>query len=281
MADLYHTYWNHRAPRYVSLLADPYEEGQVLGCMTHADILDLSSRVGLATYINFTYEFRIPIWAQTVSSGFVAGGVVFLPESPRWLVGQDKTNEARAVLAKYHGGCVPDHPIVKLQMADMYHQIPLDESAKRCNQKSRIICVLGMAFFSQLSGNSVIFYYLPNMVKTAGIIDAHFQLKINGVNPVLCWVGAGFGVRMRDKIGRRPLPLWSISPRFRWTPLESMEVRYIDESLNSETRAKGTTLGKLISSIARTFIQYGSGPAFERIAYYLLPSFHFGSCNGI
>lgn len=167
-----------------------------------------------------------------------------------------------------------------------------------------------MAFFGQLSGNSVTSYYLPNMIKIAGIDDAHFQLRLNGIYPVLCWVGAVFGARMTDKIGRRPLLLWSILFSsicfaiitgttklsvednnkvatntaitfvylfgivfsFGWTPLQSM---YIAESLNSETRAKGTALGNLGSSIASTIIQYGSGPAFEKLTYYFYLVFVF------
>ena len=79
----------------------------------------------------------------------VAGGAFFLPESPRWLVGNDRSDEAAAVLAKYHGEgkhfllalhytgadfvCKGDlnHPIVKLQMAEMHYQITLDGSDKR------------------------------------------------------------------------------------------------------------------------------------------------------
>lgn len=108
---------------------------------------------------------------------------------------------------------------------------------------------------------------------------------------------------MTDKIGRRPLLLWSIlfssvcfaiitgttklavehDSRiasnvaitfvylfgivfsFGWTPLQSM---YIAETLPTETRAKGTAVGNLGSSIASTVIQYSSGPAFKNITYY-------------
>jgi MFS family permease len=48
------------------------------------------------------------------------------------------------------------------------------------------------------------------MAKTAGIGDSKTQLKLNGIYPVLCWLGAVFGARMTDRIGRRPLLLWSI-----------------------------------------------------------------------
>ena len=52
-----------------------------------------------------------------------------------------------------------DHPIVNLQISEMYYQIQIDASDKRWwdysalfktrNARSRLICVMGMAFFGQ------------------------------------------------------------------------------------------------------------------------------------
>jgi hypothetical protein len=59
---------------------------------------------------------------------------------------------------------------------------------------------------------------------------------------------------------------------FGWTPLQSM---YIAETLSTETRAKGTAVGNLASSISSTIIQYSSGPAFANIKYYFYLVFVF------
>jgi MFS family permease len=141
------------------------------------------------------------------------------------------------------------------------------------------------------------------MMKTAGIDDVHTQLRLNGIFPVLCWLGAISGARMTDRIGRRPLLIWSILFSavcfaiitgttklsvekhnkmatnatitfvylfgivfsFGWTPLQSM---YIAETLPTETRAKGTALGNFGSNVAGTVVQYASGPAFKHITFY-------------
>jgi len=129
-----------------------------------------------SAFLKSNWAFRIPIWCQLVSSVIVAVGVFFLPESPRWLVAQDRLDEARAILAKYHGEGIhssiyrfssrlmqgvgqEDHPIVNLQISEMYYQIQTDASDKRWwdysalfktrNARSRLICVMGMAFFGQ------------------------------------------------------------------------------------------------------------------------------------
>lgn len=258
--------------------------------------------------------FRIPIWCQLISSAIVALGVFFLPESPRWLIAQNRVDEAEAVLARYHGEGSASHPMVILELKEMQSQIMTDSSDKRWwdyrglfnshSARRRLICVLGMACFGQLSGNSVTSYYLPVMLGNAGIVSEQKQLLLNGIFPVLCLFSAVSGALVVDKVGRRPLLmstllfgsvafaimtatskmatddktnktaanttiafiyLFGIIFAMGWTPLQSM---YIAETLTTETRAKGTAIGNLASSISSTVIQYGSGPAFADIKYY-------------
>ena len=234
---------------------------------------------------------------------------------------QDRIEDATAVLARYHGEGSASHPMVQLELKEMMQQIGTDDSDKRWwdyhelvnthSARRRLICVLGMACFGQLSGNSVTSYYLPTMLQNAGITSEKTQLMLNGIYPVICFFGALLGARLTDKIGRRPLLLCSIvfcsicfaiitgtsklathdkfnAPAanatiaviylfgivfsFGWTPLQSM---YIAETLSTNTRAKGTAIGNLASSISSTIIQYASGPAFLHIGYYFYLVFVF------
>ena len=226
---------------------------------------------------------------------------------------QDRQDDARKVLAKYHGEGDEKHPLVHLQLTEMHSQLSTTGSDKQPlnytdlfntrSARSRLICVLGMAVFGQVSGNSITSYYLPVMLETAGLASERKQLELNAIYPILCWLGSILGARMTDRIGRRPLLLWSILFSsvafaiitgttklsqdtgsvhaantsiafiylfgivfsFGWTPLQSM---YIAETLTTTTRAKGTAIGNLGSSVASTIIQYASGPAFEKIGLY-------------
>jgi MFS family permease len=185
-----------------------------------------------------------------------------------------------------------------------YKELISTHSARR-----RLICVLGMACFGQLSGNSVTGYYLPVMIANAGITSEETQLLINGLNPVICFIAAIIGARYCDKIGRRPLLLVSIAccsvcfaviagtskaaiegnPHaangtivfvfifgaifsFGWTPLQTM---YIVETLTTTTRAKGTAVANLASAASSVVIGYSSGPAFADIGYYFYLFFVF------
>lgn len=270
---------------------------------------------GCATWES-SYAFRIPIWGQLLSSVVVGTGVWFVPESPRWLVANGKIEQARAVLARYHGEGSEDHPIVVLQMAEMQQTIRQDASdktwwdyselVKTHSARRRLICVLGMACFGQLSGNSVTGYYLPVMVANAGITSEKTQLLLNGLNPMFCFIAAILGARFCDKIGRRPLLLWSIAfcsicfavmtgtSKAAGAGEETqnsaaaystivfififgvvfsfgwtpLQTMYIVETLTTTTRAKGTAVSNLASAASSVVIQYSSGPAFADIGYY-------------
>ncbi|KAH8879492.1 sugar transporter-like protein [Thozetella sp. PMI_491] len=312
------------APTYVSEVSHPKWRGTLTGlynCTWYIGSIIASWTVYGCSFMDSPDSWRIPVWVQMVTSGIVFLGVLFLPESPRWLAAQDKYDEAARVLTIYHGEGDPNHPMVQLQLREMMNQISSEASDKKWwdyhelwnthAARRRLICVIGMACFGQISGNSLSSYYMGAMLKNAGVTEEHKVLALNAINPILSFFGAITGARMTDTVGRRPLLLYTIvfasvcfaiitgtskmavdDPTqtgaanatiafiyifgvvfsFGWTPLQSM---YIAETLPTATRAKGTAVGNLASAAASAVIQYSSGPAFEAIGYYFYLVFVF------
>ncbi|GKT80526.1 hypothetical protein ColTof4_12949 [Colletotrichum tofieldiae] len=81
-------------------------------------------------------------------------------EQPRWLVANDRHEEAAKILTALHGETDPNHPIVQLQMKEMLAQISSEASDKTWwdyrelwnthSARRRLICVLGMAIMGQV-----------------------------------------------------------------------------------------------------------------------------------
>lgn len=213
------------APCYVSEIAHPMWRGTLTGlynCTWYIGAI-IASWVTYAcaeTMKGSSDAWRIPVWCQLLTSGFVLVFSLLLPESPRWLAANDRYEEAQRVLAKYHGEGNPEHPIVQLQLKEMTMQITQDGSDKRWwdysalfntrAHRRRMICVLGMGVFGQASGNSLSSYYMAAMLKSAGITDEGRVLALNATNPMVSFVGSILGARMTDVIGRRPLLLSTI-----------------------------------------------------------------------
>ena len=172
------------APTYVSEMAHPRWRGTLTGlynCTWYIGSIIASWTVYGCSYIDSLDAWRIPVWCQMITSGLVAIFVFLLPESPRWLVANDRHEEAERVLARYHGEGRVDHPIVKLQMKEMVNQISTEASDKKWwdyhelwnthSARRRLLAVLCLACFGQASGNSTSSYYMVNMLESAGITD--------------------------------------------------------------------------------------------------------------
>ena len=55
--------------------------------------------------------------------------------------------------------------------------------------RARMIRVVTVGWFGQLSGNGLITYFLPVLLKQAGITDQNKQLTLNFVNSVTSYIG--------------------------------------------------------------------------------------------
>ncbi|TQS32843.1 hypothetical protein Golomagni_06830, partial [Golovinomyces magnicellulatus] len=264
-------------------------------------------------FISGQGAFRIPLWLQMVSSGIIAAGILFCPETPRWLMAHNRVEEAEHVLAELHGEGSTESPVVKLQMAEMTARIDKEASDKRWwdyrelfnthSARRRLICVAGMSWFGQYSGNALVSYYFPIIVEQTGIKNEHTQLLMNALNPVVSWFAAILGAILLDRVGRRPfllsgvlgmaaclaivtgctklsvehqnkaagnagiffIYLFSVIFSLCLVPLLPF---YIAETLPTETRAKGTAFGNVVSSAASILGQYTSAVAIDKIGYY-------------
>ncbi|KAF2814705.1 general substrate transporter [Mytilinidion resinicola] len=161
-----------------------------------------------------TKSWRIPIWLQMVFSCVVLLSAPFLPETPRWLIANDRHEEALDTMARYHGDGSRDSAIVQLEYREMCEDISVTGSDKRWwdyrelfnnrEQRYRTMLVVSMGFFGQWSGNGPVSYYYPAMLQGAGITNNHTRLLLNGLQNVVSFIGAVFGALYTDKWGRRP-----------------------------------------------------------------------------
>ncbi|KAB8067326.1 general substrate transporter [Aspergillus leporis] len=204
-------------PSYVSEMAHPAYRGAMTGLY---NVLWFGGGIP-GTFIPWktssiegTMSWRIPIWLQMVFSGLVLLSCFTIPESPRWLISQDKHEAALKVLTDYHGDGDRNAPIVQLEYREMLADISKTGSDKRWwdyrelfnsrETRYRSILVIFMAFFGQWSGNGPVSYYYPQMLRGAGIENNNTRLLLQGLQNVVQFIGAVFGALITDRIGRRP-----------------------------------------------------------------------------
>ncbi|KAJ0383655.1 hypothetical protein COL922a_010052 [Colletotrichum nupharicola] len=129
--------------------------------------------------------------------------------------------EIHGVLTKYHGNGNPDSPWVKLQLHEYEELLDMDGADKRWwdyralfrNRASvyRLCCNMCVSIFGQWAGNAVLSYFLGSVLDTAGYRHPIQQANITLINSCQQFACAIFGAMFVDKVGRRPLLLFSFS----------------------------------------------------------------------
>lgn len=167
------------------------------------------------------YSWRLITWLQALFSGLIALFSLFLPESPRWLYVRNKKEAAKAILTKYHGNGNPDSPWVTLQLREYEELLDQNGTDKRWWDYRalfrdraaiyRLSCNLAISIFGQWTGNAVLSYFLGSVLDTVGYTGAIEQANITLGNNCQQFAFAILGACLVDKIGRRPLLLFSFS----------------------------------------------------------------------
>jgi Na+/melibiose symporter-like transporter len=144
--------------------------------------------------------------------------IQWVPESPRWLVAQDRPRDAAAILQKYHDPHTVDSPLVSRELAEIVQTIHNERLAKTTgwgalistpgNRKRTLIAVCTGAF-AQWNGIGVVSYYLTLVLDSVGITDTFTQTLINGLLQIFNFAAALGAAFLVDRLGRRTLFLWS------------------------------------------------------------------------
>jgi MFS transporter, SP family, arabinose:H+ symporter len=142
--------------------------------------------------------------SQTIPSLLFFAGLLFIPESPRWLVRKNRTNEARDVLSEIGG-----HEYASMEIAAIEKSFlaEVKENVKDLFKSDvRYIIFFGVlvAIFSQAVGQNSLFSYAPVIFQQAGVAaeEAFLQSVIIGlVNFVFTFVA----IASIDRVGRKKL----------------------------------------------------------------------------
>ncbi|KAK6338584.1 hypothetical protein TWF730_002647 [Orbilia blumenaviensis] len=156
--------------------------------------------------------WRVPVALQCVFPAIVASGVRYIPESPRWLVANSRSAEARDVMASLHA-----NGVVTRKVSEEFTQMEADVKQRdgmptgwsilysTPARKRRLFILLCMSLFGQMSGNNIISYYLPSMLHDVGIQQMSTKLYLNGLYAIIGWTAAAVGARLHDHYGRRKM----------------------------------------------------------------------------
>jgi MFS transporter, SP family, sugar:H+ symporter len=208
------------SPAYISEVAP----ASIRGRMTTVQQIMIITGLTAAFVVNYFLaaaagDSTAPFWAgieawrwmylmQALPAAVFLIALLFIPESPRYLVSKGRDEQASRVLTDLFGADVARAKLEEIRASFSADHRPRLSDLKAPGGGIRPIVWAGLllAVFQQLVGINVIFYYGATLWQLAGFTEDQ-SLQINIVSGAVSIAACFVTVALVDKIGRKPLLL--------------------------------------------------------------------------
>ncbi|OBT68260.1 hypothetical protein VE03_02339 [Pseudogymnoascus sp. 23342-1-I1] len=178
----------------------------------------------IAYWINYGSQFsdnesvhwRWPIAFQILFGLFLSVVMVFLPESPRWLISRERYEEGESVLASLHGKDT-HHPEVQAQKAVIMDSLRAAGKGAsfsslftggKSQHTRRMLVGSSAQLFQQIGGCNAVIYYLPVLLEESLGQTRKISLVVAAVNATCYAAFSTTSWFLIERVGRRALFLW-------------------------------------------------------------------------
>lgn len=202
------------APLYLSEISPQRVRGSMISMyqlmITIGIVIAFLSNTWLGKYATFHGEtgghWRLMLGIIAIPAAVMFVGVLFLPESPRWLFLKGYKDRAVGVFQRMH---LPTEEITR-EVVEIEESLRVKQSGfgmlvKNSNFRRAIGLGVGLQVIQQLTGINVVMYYAPRIFKIAGFSSTEQQLwgtVIVGITNVLATFIA---IAFVDRLGRKPI----------------------------------------------------------------------------
>ncbi len=183
----------------------------VRGRMVSLNQLAIVIGILIAYFSNFLLAGQVNNWRWMFTTGSVPSliffiSMLFVPESPRWLIMKGYEKKGRAVLIRISDELTAEKEII--QIRDTLAGASRGTLRDLLKKGTFFIVILGIiiAVFQQISGANAVFFYAPIIFEKAGmsIKNQLFQQLLIGLTNLTFTLVA---MRLVDRLGRKKLML--------------------------------------------------------------------------
>ncbi len=192
-------------PLFIAEAAPPATRGKLVSF--NQLMITIGILVAYLTNAAFAYDggWRWMFGLALIPSAALGIGMLFLPETPRWLVEKGRIEEAKSVLLRLRGPRIAAVELADIQRTKSaeQHKSTLRDLAKPWVRPA-LIAGVGVSVIGQASGINTVIYYAPTIFNATGLGPAAAILATAGVGAVNV-VMTLVGMSLVDRAGRRML----------------------------------------------------------------------------
>jgi MFS transporter, SP family, galactose:H+ symporter len=254
-------------PLYLAEISPARDRGAIVSlnqlCITGGILL--SYLVGFAL-ASVSGGWRWMLGLGALPGIILSAGMLVLPESPRWLAGHNRMDDAKTVLQRLRGTADVSGELNNLR-TDLALEGRRPVSARGLlapRLRRPLIIGIGLAMFQQITGINTVIYFAPTIFQTAGMSSAATSILatagVGAVNVIMTIVS----IRLIDSLGRRQLLFWSLG---------GMAITLFVLSAAFHAGASGQLAWIAVVSVAAYvgFFAIGLGPIFWLLIAEIFP----------
>ncbi len=155
----------------------------------------------------FTTCWRPMFYVGVIPAAIMFIGMIFLPETPRWLISKGFDVKCREVLEKVEEPALVEEVISKMKAdieADKNNKVSWTDIFKKWLRIPLIIAI-GIMFVQQFTGINTIIYYSPKIFLMSGYADAQAAVWASVSVGIVNVAFTILSLFMIDRLGRRKL----------------------------------------------------------------------------
>jgi sugar porter (SP) family MFS transporter len=249
-------------PLYIAELAPE----DIRGALVTLNQLAISTGVVVAYYVDFLLagsgNWRWMFMSAVLPSALLLAGLVYLPETPRWMAARGKFEDAARVLARIESPQQVERDLQELHRVTEADRLKFRDLLQRRFSKPLAVGIV-LAIFQQVTGVNTIVYYAPTIFQMVGFTSASNAILATFLIGAVGLTATVVSMFLVDKVGRRPLLLVSIGGM-------GLMLLHLSIVLVSHNPPKWEVVADIIAYLAAFDI--GLGPIFWLLISEIYPT---------
>jgi sugar porter (SP) family MFS transporter len=191
------------SPMYIAEMAPAKWRGRLVAFYQMAIVFGIL----LAYFSNYLFDnigtnsWRWMFASQAAPSLLFLLFLIFVPETPRWLVKKGRNHQAADILKKISGLDSTEKQIAEIARSFHHNKVSFNQLFGKTYRSVLFIGIM-VAVFQQVTGINSILYYAPVIFKETGVNSSSSLLQTIGIG-VVNVISTFIAIGLVDKVGRR------------------------------------------------------------------------------
>jgi len=157
------------SPIYIAELSPPEKRGSLVNVNQLSNVIGINLAVIAGYFFSFDgWGWRWMFGSAIIPTAFLLVGLLFIPESPRWLASKDRTDDALYILTKINGKIIAENELKEIEK-ELNQETGAFRELFQPGIKIALFIGIVLMIFSQINGVNMMLLYAPTILADAGI----------------------------------------------------------------------------------------------------------------